>query len=299
MALNKEIWVNTLIEGFWPDDSFVVRSVDHSVFSDGKTVHVPNGGSAPTVTKNPSQFPASVTQRTDTDLTYDLDRYVTAPVLVQQMEDVELSYDKRTSVLAQSRKALRLAVMEDLLKKWASDAGATVQTSGAGEAAHVNTTATGSRKALVKGDILNVKKQMDLGDVPAEGRSMLLDAVMYNQLLNSLTDAETAHFLAGADIVHGVVGKYMGFEFMMRSTALQTTPTGQLKTGAAAATDCAAGLAWHRDSVSRALGEVLAFESEKDPTYYGDIVSFAMRAGGRGIRADKKGIVLLTQATAS
>ena len=69
------------------------------------------------------------------------------------------------------------------------------------------------------------------------------------------------------------------------------------ETGAAAPTDCAAGLAWQKDCVSRALGQVEAYEDTKNPSYYGDIFSFAVRAGGSSIRSDKKGVVLLYQGT--
>ena len=297
MALNKEIWVNTLIEDFWPDNSFVQKSVDHSAYVNDKSVHVPNGGAAPTIHKNLSEFPASISQRVDADLSYDLDKYYSEPILVQQLDLVELSYDKRTSILKQSKTALQQAVIADLIKNWASKKGSIVTTSGSATEAHIHATATGMRNAMTRADVLKVKKVMDADDVPAEGRSILLDAEMYNQLLNSLTSAETVNFLAGADPAKGIIGQFMGFEFYMRSSVLVTAAGGTLKTGAAAATDCGAGLAWHEESVSRALGSVETFEKEKDPTYYGDIMSFAMRAGGTGIRQDKKGIVLIHQGT--
>lgn len=297
MALNKEIWIGTLVEDFLPNNSFISHSTDHSGYVDNKTVHVPNGGAAPKVTKNRKNFPAAITERDDTDLTYNLDKYDTPPILVQNLDVVELSYDKRTSILAQSKRALQDFVIMDILKNWAAKAGHTVATLGSSEAAHVHTTATGSRKAMDAATVLAVKKQMDAEDVPADGRCMLLDAIMYNQLLNSLTSAENVNFLAGADPVRGVLGTYLGFNFFMRSSVLKTTSGGALKTGNDAATDCAAGLAWHPGSVSRALGSVEAFESENDPTYYGSIISFAMRAGGTCIRSDKKGVILINQAT--
>ena len=299
MAINKEIWVNTLVEGFFPDNSFAVRSVDHSVYVDGKTVHVPQAGQAPAVTRNRTEFPASATKRTDSDLTYNINKYDTAPVQVQALDLVELSYDKRTSIISQSKAALRRAVMEDLLKAWATGNNvARVRTSGAGEAAHAPS-ATGNRKSMSRADVLSVKKAMDLDDIPAEGRCMVLDAVMYNQLLNSLTNAENVAFLAGADPVKGIVGKFMGFDFYMRSSVLICTQGGALKSGDAAATDHAAGLAWQTDCVSRALGGVEAFESEKNPLYYGDVLSFAMRAGGTTLRSDKKGVVVICQEAAA
>ena len=60
-----------------------------------------------------------------------------------------------------------------------------------------------------------------------------------------------------------------------------------------AATDLAAALAWHDQSVCRALGEVKAFEQEKAPDYYGDVYSFLVRAGGSIMRGDNAGVMAL------
>ena len=297
MALNTEIWINDIVEDFWPDNSFISRSVDHSSYVNNHTVHIPQAGAAPEVTKNRSQFPASIGTRTDSDLTYNLDIYDVPPLRVQKLADVELSYDKRQSMLKQSKETLMNYVHMDILKKWVPNGVTTVATTGEAAPAHVHSTATGNRKKMTRADVEKIKMIFDSQDVPAEGRTILLDAVMYNQLVNSLTQAENVNFIAGADSAKGVMGKFLGFDFMMRSTLLQTAAGGTLKTGAAAATDCAAGLAWQQESVSRALGEVVAFENNSDPTYYGDIFSYAVRAGGSCIRSDKKGIILLYQGT--
>ena len=73
MALNKQVWLQTIQENFFPDDSFAVKSIDDSAFISNKTVHVPNAGSPSRVVINRSQKPASVTSRNDNDLSYDID----------------------------------------------------------------------------------------------------------------------------------------------------------------------------------------------------------------------------------
>lgn len=298
MALNVEIWIRSIVEKFWPNNSFVLQSVDHSDYVNGKTVHVPNAGAGAGITKNRSSYPAEVGSRTDYDLTYDIDKFEADPLLSQNLEEVELSYDKRTSMLQQSKENLRQAVIEDILHNWAKGVTNKITTDGSAEDAHIPS-ATGKRKAMTKATVMEVKKKMDLDDVPAEGRCMLLDSVMYNQLLASLTDAEVVNFLAGANPETGVIGKYLGFEFYERSRALKTAAGGTLKDWgkSEAATDSAAGLAWQKGCVSRAMGEVVAFENTKDATYYGDVFSFGMRAGGSPIRHDKKGVVLIYQAS--
>lgn len=297
MALNREIWIRDIVEAFVPDDSFLARSVNHSEYVNDKTVHVPQAGAEPNTTKNRNVFPATIKTRTDGELTYDLDIYDVEPLRVRNLADVELSYDKRKSMLSQSKKKLQRDVAMDTLKKWVPSSPTVILTVGAAEDAHIHATASGQRYSMTKKTVMDVRKQFDMDDVPDTGRVMLLDAIMYNQLLNSLTDAEVLNFLAGADPIKGVIGTFLGFSFMKRSSVFTTTPTGVLKTGQASATDCAGALAWQEDCVSRALGDVQLYEAVKDPTYYGDIFSFAVRAGGKYIREDKKGIVLISQGT--
>ena len=62
-----------------------------------------------------------------------------------------------------------------------------------------------------------------------------------------------------------------------------------------AADELAAALAWHENSVSRAMGEVKMFDSTDNPLYYGDIYSFLLRTGGCVRRYDKKGVYLLAE----
>lgn len=301
MALNREIWIGTILENFILDNSFVAQSVDHSEYVEGKTVHVPNAGQGAAIAKNRSTLPATIGTRTDLDLTYDLNTFTSDPLRTEKLADVELSYDKRVSIIAQTKSNLQTAVMEDILYSWVpSSTPTTVATSGESTPAYIPS-ATGNRKAMTKADVMAVKTQMDRDGVPAEGRYMLLDAVMYNQLLNDLTNAETMNFLAGANPETGVVGQYLGFQFYMRSEVLKTSSAGALKQWSASkgATDCAAGLAWQKGCVSRAVGEVSVFEDTDNPQYYGDIISIGMRAGGSSIRSDKKGVVLIYQGTVS
>ena len=300
MALQKEIWIDSIIEGLFADNSFAARSVDHSGFVDNITVHVPNAGAPPAVVKGRATFPATVTSRTDTDLTYNIEEYTTDPIRISNAEDVELSYNKRESVLSGSKQALKDSVYGDLIYKWIPDSGTTLATGGAAAPAHI-ATATGVRKALVKDDVLKLMTQFNRWNLPQDGRTLLVDAVMYGQLLNSLTDTEAAAFLSSASAQAGTIGRIYGFDVAMRSQVAKTTAAGASKlwSAAGAATDSAAGIAWHRGAVSRALGATELFENDNDPLFYGYILSALVRAGGKYVRGDKKGVVLLYQGTPS
>lgn len=299
MALQVHIWIKSIIEGLFANNTFAARSVDHSEFVDNRTVHVPNAGAAPNVEKNRSVFPATVTERQDVDLDYSIDEFTVDPVRIPHAETVELSYNKRESVTRQSRRKLAQDIYDSLIYSWIPAGAKVVETVGASVAAHIKG-ATGNRKLMTKKTVEELQTLFDEWDLPEEGRCILLDARMYNQLMNSMTDAEQVAFLAGADPVRGVIGMYMGFVFYKRSKVAKVATDGTLKPWSAAdtATDCAAGLAWQEDCVSRALGESVLFDDQGNPLYYGDIISFLQRAGGKSIRADKVGIILIKQGAA-
>lgn len=295
MALNKQIWLSTIQENFYPNDSFAIHSVDDSAFVNYKTVHVPNAGAPSGVVINRTTKPATVNQRTDNELTYDIDELTTNPIHIPNVDVVELSYDKRQSVLMNDRQQLQKAAMENLLYKWA-EAGSTIKTSGDTAAAHTSDTATGTRKKITKGDVLKIATKFNVDDVPLEGRYLLLDASMYNDLLEDLTDKELSAYLASANAQGGVLGRLYGFDIMMRSRVLRLNDGTVVKWDAeGVATEVAAGLAWQQGCVSRALGEVKMFDSTDNPLYYGDIYSFLLRTGGALRRYDKKGVVLLSE----
>lgn len=297
MALNKEIWIDSIVGNLFADDSFLARAVNHSAFVENKTVHVPNAGSAPTVTKNRSTFPATAGARTDYDLSYSLGEFSTAPFYITNVEETELSYDKRESIVSACREALKNAVATDILKSWLPASGfAKVATTGPNVAAHL-ASQTGNRKAVTLTDILAVKKEMDKANVPQDGRCLLLDYEMYAELLAALTTSQANAFLASADAAKGIVGRIYGFDVYECAEVLRAVAAGTSLQTTPAATDQAAGLAWHPSCVSVAQGEAQLFEREKDPLYYGDVVSALVRAGGSYIRNDKSGVVLLVQAT--
>lgn len=304
MALNKEIWLNTIQENFFPDDSFAVHSVDDSQFVNNKTVHVPNAGAPSGVKINRTDEQkgsnAGMAKRTDNDLTYNIDELTTNPVYIPNIEMVELSYDKRMSVLANDRQQLQDTAAQNLLYKWYVKNKA-IETTGSARAAHTGATATGNRKAITKLDVLSIATEFNKMNVPANDRYLLLDAVMYADLLNALTGTELSAFLASANAQAGTVGRLFGIDILTRSQVLKCKANKDLLmfSETAVAAECAVGLAWQKTCVSRALGELKMFDNTDDPTWYGDIYSFLLRMGGSPRRYDKLGIIPLVEVAAS
>lgn len=304
MALNKEVWLNSIVENFYPDNSFAVKSVDDSTFVINKKVHIPNAGAASKVVTNRTQKPASVSLRTDNELTYEIDELTTDPIYIPNIDTVELSYDKRNSVLANDRAQLEEAAHVNLLKRWGNGVKADhiLLTTGTTQRdAHTSSTATGKRKSICKADVLKLMTAFDKDDVPATGRFLLLDAHMYADLLADLSESDKWMFQNSANVQKGILGNLYGFDIMKRSRVLRLDASKKVLDWSAegAATELAAALAWHEKSVSRAMGEVKMFDSTDNPLYYGDIYSFLMRTGGAARSYDGKGLFLLGEATVS
>ena len=301
MAIQRELWQNTIVEGLFADNSFMSKAVNDDMYvNQGKKVHIPNAGAPSGVQVNRTTVPATAAKRTDVDVEYTLDELTTNPIYIPHAETVELSYSKRNSVISQDRAALIEAAAEQLLYDWAPASTSFVRTSGAATAAYT-ASATGNRKALVKADVLGLMTKFNADNIPQAERYLLLDANMYAQLMDDLTEGDQRAFFASADAQRGILGQLFSFNVMLRSRVLRYVTAGTLSkwSTSGAATDNAAGLAWQRDSLSRALGEVKIFDSTDNPLYYGDIYSFLVRVGGAIRRNDKKGVYALVQDSAT
>lgn len=298
MAIQRELWQNTIVEGLFADNSFMSKAVNDDMYVNmGKKVHIPNAGAPSKVEVNRTTKPATSKERTDVDVEYELDELTTDPIYIPNADTVELSYNKRNSVISMDRAALIESASQNMLYKWAPDSSHFVRTTGTKSVVAHTPTATGNRKALVKADVLSLMTKFNADNIPMADRYLLLDAYMYAQLMEDLTEGDQRAFFASADAQRGVLGELFSFKVMQRSQVLRYATGGTLTKfdASGAATDNAAGLAWQMNSLSRALGEVKMFDDTNNPLYYGDIYSFLVRVGGAIRRNDKKGVYALVQ----
>ena len=108
-----------------------------------------------------------------------LDEYTTDPVHIPHADTVELSYDKRESILRQDKLKLLDEVAKSFIAAWLpTDAECTLKTTGRAVDAHTPS-ATGKRKAFTADDVLAAMTAFNAADIPQEGRYLLLDAQMY------------------------------------------------------------------------------------------------------------------------
>lgn len=298
MALNQQIWLSSIVENLYPDNSFVAKSIDDSQYVNYKTVHIPNAGKPSKVHKNKRGKASNVGEREDFDLEYSIDTFRTEPIKIENAEVVELSYNKRESVLANDREEISRVAHINILERWANGSGAILKTTGEPIDAHTSPTAKGKRKAITRSDIKRLMTLFNKQEIPHEERYLLLDSDMYDQLLEDMAESNKEKFFASGNAQEGILGKLYSFNIMERSSVLRLKndhETLLLEGELNEATECAGGLAWQKTCVSRAVGGAKMFGNVGDPEYYGDVYSFELRTGGSHRRYDKKGVALLVE----
>ena len=296
-----EIFSTYIINKLHRTNSFLAYAVNESAsVLGGAVVHIPQAGASPAVVKNRSTFPATAVRRADSFVNYPLNVFSTDPTHITWHEENEISYDKTDSVLNDHVATLVEAVGDDMLYNWAANVPAAnvIKTSGA-EVAVSEEGQTGTRKAFTYKELQKAQAMMNKQLVPKTDRYVILESYMLQQLIDSLTANQMAAFQQTADLANGVVGKLAGFTILERGQVLALTAAGAVKTPGTAigATDCLAALAWQKDSVAVAYGDIKPFQETDSPTYYGDIFSALVKSGGRCRRGDNKGVIIIAQGT--
>jgi hypothetical protein len=298
MALQTEIWTADIAEQLFAGNEYMNFAVDHSAYVNNKTVHVPQSGSLVAVEKNRSSLPATIAQRTDTDLNYSLAEFTTDPVLITDLDEMQTSYLKRQSVTGQQFAMLADRVSKEILYNWTpSDTSRVIQTTGATTALLPNSTATGTRKCLTKADIALLATRMDQDNVPANGRFLMLDSIMFGDLF-SISEIMSNQFMNGsASQPDGTIATLFGFKIFKRSNVVKFNGSkARVAIGTAdATTDCAGSIAWSQYSVAKAIGQTKVFSSENAPEYYGSIFSAMVVAGSKILRTDNAGVWAIEQ----
>ena len=305
MALQHEVWIADIKEQLFKPNPFMSRATDHSMYVNYKTVHVPQAGTAQTVKKNRSVLPATISQRTDSELTYSLNEYTSDPILLTNIEELQINYAKRQSVLGQTNAKLSEVTANQTLYAWApSGASRQVRTTGSASAIYnPHATATGTRKAITLADIASARAILDKDNVPLEGRVLVMTADIYNNQFLAISNVQQYLSYGQATLPTGVVNKIFGFDIMIRPTVLMydNTATPLLETideegeTTDAAADNAACLAYHPNFVCHALGDIKVFADEDKPEYYGSIFSSLVMHGASKLRTDQKGVVAIIQ----
>lgn len=273
MALNKEVWVSDIQETLELGLDFLPRMSDYSEFTTNKTVHLPQSGVATQIYKNANVFPLAVAQRIDTLKSFDIDQYSTQAFLVTNIEEYQLSYNKRQSIMGQHIRALAENMANTVLQGITpTEAARTVTTTG----------------VLTFADIVEVAKILDKDNMGAADRSLELPVDMFYELLQDENVlAQYRSGFSGSVVASGNYVEIAGIKIYKRPTV-------------ATIGGAEAGVAYHKEAVAFAKDSPEVFTDSGDgngnPLYGGGIIMSALGwLGVTRLRSDSKGVVALVR----
>src|SRR5438046_2468373 len=118
-GVNKEIWLNILMELFYSDHSCMEVVVDVAELEDVNTLNHAESGVDPDVLEDNAVWAIPVVQRDDNDTTIPLSTYDSKNTVVRNVEEMEAAYDKMQSVIRQHQKAIMQRVLKSAAQNWA------------------------------------------------------------------------------------------------------------------------------------------------------------------------------------
>lgn len=292
MALNKEVWIDQILEGFYPDDSFLKKTVDYSAFVENNRLHIASAGIDPSVLINNTTYPISSVVRNDDDNEIMLDKFETQNTIVRRPEAIEYSYDKLESVIGQHRATLRKSVASKAAHAFApaKDSGDTPVITTTGNAA-------GGRKRMSFADLLTMKECFDEAEIPLSDRYIILHPKHVSDLL--LEDIDLFKDLT--NLKEGEPFKFAGFGcFSFSHMPYFRETSGALEKIAFGADtlegDQFSSVAFYAKEVMRADGEIFMYALENDPRERATIVGFDKRFVALPIRGKGVGAIVSAKA---
>lgn len=290
MALNKQVWISQIKEGFYPERSFLKKVEDYSDLVDNDMLHFPSAGIDPKVLVNNSTYPIKIVGREDEDNAIVLDKFETENTLVRRPDAIEYSYDKLDSVIRQHRSTLQTTTARKAAHAFApsKDTNETplVLTTGA---------AARGRKRITFEDLLALKERFDDALIPLEDRYIILHPRHVTDLL--LEDVKL--FKELTDIKDGEPTKFAGFgcyQFPFMPTYKASGENWEKVAYNDEQTQQFASVAFYAHEVMKADGEIYMYARYDDPEERGTVVGFDKRFIALPIRG--KGVGAIISATA-
>jgi len=286
MALNTEKWLVDFQENLYPDNSFYAGTKNDSMYVQNTIVHIPNYLQEVTtfdMSTAIGTYPRGLNELAHTEKIYTMLQQAVEPYMVDPIEDNEFSYDKRFAVLQQAINKLNDDVAVKINWEWTPVAANGIFPS-TGVATRANRFGN-TVKRITFNDLLNLQTQMNLQNVPVEGRRLLVDAYGL-QDIQVMSELQGSAALTEKAFVNGAIMRVAGFDVFMRSATTSFTAAGAKKAiGAADAnTDLGSAIAFHPDFVRYAVGTkdnvgIKVFLGQEDPAVYGITMSAYVRVG--------------------
>ena len=264
----KEIFTAIILSLFYPNGSWLneLTSMDHMV--DYNTINLAEVGADPSVVQDNTVWPLVPSQRTDTGIRIPLATFDTLPTHVTNVEEMETSYNKAESVAKQH--------VNTLLKLASTSAAYNIAPSGNTVTTPVIPTTGADRggglAAMTYKDITDLSLAFDNGDLPQEGRILLLspqhkadlkneDIKLYKQMMvDGQIDGFKIYTFTGNPLYDIRYSTKMPF-----GTAGGSYPTA------------VSSIAFVKSEVMRAMGDIEGEPEKRWADYRGWLLGFQMR----------------------
>lgn len=308
MGIQKEIWIDAIQEKVFAGNEFITKSVSHDEWIENSKVHIPQAGTIPAVQKDRATVPAVISQRTDTDRDYSLSEYTTDPILLKDVEKLQVNYNKMESIIDQHRRKIADRLGLEFLYMASGSTlktagGQIVLTTGTATANIAPPDGTGNRKSVKLKDIAAVAGKFDKDEMSLDGRYLNFPSDVYWDLLREEPTLLSKEYnpRTDADLAMGIVKSIYGINILIRSYtsvyADAATPTLKAVGAATASDDNWACVGWHISAMAKALGDIKVYFNEDDAAMYGSYFSAGVMFAPKALRTDGKGIVCIVQDT--
>lgn len=268
-GLQTEVWIAGIKENPIPNNSFVYQSVDLSQYVEHNKLHLAEAGVEPPVHEDyfaTANNPLPVADIADIANEVVLHTYSTEQTRHRQLQEIELAYDKRSSVIQRHRVSLAKNIGKRAAYAWApkkDDAWNKV----------CNLAASDS----VIDAIIDIKSFLEGKDI-YDGINICLNADHFARIRKE--DKRLYKDIMNENQMYGIK------VFRYNQTPLYTK-TGEKKPfGATKDTDDKqSSIVWVTDEVFRCFGDVEMYATLRDSGLQADTISFAQRALVGVIRA--------------
>ena len=290
MTLQKQIWTDQIMTGFYPVASFLNYAKDFSPLAENDIINMADAGFDPDVLINNTTYPIAIKERADTPLSFELDLFETENTLVKNPEAVELSYDKMETVLYGHRMALQNTTSVKAAHAFAPNEDTeftpVLQTTG-------EDNGDGFKRLRIE-DILKLKRKFDALNIPVDTRYLVLDPRHTEDLI--LYDLKS--FKDITDFVNGIPKRFAGFnvlEFTKNPTFNALTGVKNSFGAVGTVNDAFSSFAFSSQEVMKADGTVQMYERFNDPELRGTVVGFDKRFIALPIRNKGIGAIVATK----
>ncbi len=268
-GLQTEVWIAGIKENPVPNNSFIYQSVDLSQYVEHNKLHLAEAGVEPAVHEDyfaTANNPLPVTDITDIGNEVVLHTYSTEQTRHRELQDIELSYDKRSSIIRRHRLSL-----EKNLGKRAAYAWAPKQ-DGTG-----NKVCNLSASDSVIDAIIDLKQFMEENDI-LQGVNICFTPEHFARIRKE--DKRLYKDILNEQQMYGIkVFQYS--QNPLYTSAGVKKPFGATKDN----TDKRASFMWVTDEVFRCFGDLEMYATLRDSGLQADTISFAQRALVGVIRA--------------